>query len=108
MHVILICTQADTDQYEEEGAGELYGFAQECLDRVAISLGGNAIVPAAGALLPAWLGDSDWRKRHASLICLAQIAEGCTKVMLGQVDALVDMCLKGLVDAHPKVRLWVL
>jgi len=96
--------QADTDEHEEEGAGDLYGFAQECLDRIAISLGGNAIVPAAGALLPAWLSDGDWRKRHASLICLAQIAEGCQKVMLAQIDALVDMCLKGLQDPHPKVR----
>ncbi len=47
---------------------------------MAISLGGNALVPVAGALLPRWLEDADWRKRHASLICLAQIAEGCQKV----------------------------
>lgn len=71
---------ADTDQYEDEGNGELYEFGQECLDRISISLGGNSIVPAAGALLPVWLQDGDWRKRHASLICLAQIAEGCCKV----------------------------
>ena len=46
-----------------------------------MSLGGNAIVPAAGQLLPAWLQDpTDWKKRHATLICLAQIAEGCNKV----------------------------
>lgn len=60
-------------------------------------------MPAAGALLTAWLADGDWRKRHASLICLAQIAEGCTKVMLQQIEPLVDMCIKGLQDVHPKV-----
>lgn len=38
------------------------------------------MVPVAAALLPQWLVDADWRKRHASLICLAQIAEGCQKV----------------------------
>ncbi|GFH17487.1 importin N-terminal domain-containing protein [Haematococcus lacustris] len=70
--------------------------------RIAISLGGNAIVPTAGNLLPAWLQDADWRKRHAALICLAQIAEGCKKVMLTQVGALVDMCVKGLADPMPK------
>lgn len=62
-----------------------YQFGQECLDRISISLGGNAIVPAAGVLLPAWLQDADWKKRHATLICLAQIAEGCAKVW-GNVD----------------------
>ncbi len=25
--------QADTTEHEDEGAGDLYGFAQECLDR---------------------------------------------------------------------------
>jgi hypothetical protein len=77
---------------------------QECLDRVAISLGGNSIVPAAARLLPAWLGDADWRKRHAALICLAQIAEGCSKQMTSQLPALTDMCMKGLADSHAKVR----
>ncbi len=38
------------------------------------------MVPVAGALLPQWLSDPNWKKRHASLICLAQIAEGCQKV----------------------------
>jgi hypothetical protein len=69
-----------------------------------MSLGGNAIVPAAGVLLPAWLADSDWKKRHATLICLAQIAEGCNKVMAKQLGPLTDMCLTGLQDSHPKVR----
>ena len=32
-----------------------FQFGQECLDRISMSLGGNAIVPAAGLLLPAWL-----------------------------------------------------
>jgi hypothetical protein len=59
---------------------------------------------AAGQLLPVWLADADWRKRHAALICLAQIAEGCEKLMGEQVEGLVGMCLTGLRDAHPKVR----
>jgi hypothetical protein len=48
--------EASEDEKEEDaGEGELYQFGQECLDRISISLGGNAIVPAAGVLLPAWL-----------------------------------------------------
>eukprot|EP00955_Chlamydomonas_euryale_P003845 40067-Chlamydomonas_euryale.AAC.1 len=68
-----------------------------------MSLGGNAIVPAAGQLLPTWLRDADWRRRHATLICLAQIAEGCAKLMQKQLGPLTDMCLSGLQDSHPKV-----
>jgi hypothetical protein len=58
----------------------------------------------AGQLLHVWLADADWRKRHAALICLAQIAEGCEKLMGEQVEGLVGMCLTGLRDTHPKVR----
>lgn len=31
-------------------------------------------------MLPEWLGDQQWEKRSAALICLAQVAEGCVKV----------------------------
>jgi hypothetical protein len=34
-----------------------------------------------------------------------QIAEGCAKVMLEQLQPLVAMCLTGLGDAHPRVSL---
>jgi len=95
---------ADSDQHEEAGSGDLYEAGQENLDRISIALGGNAIVPAAGTLLPQFLQDADWKKRHATLICLAQIAEGCAKVMSKQLGPLVDMCVKGLQDPHPKVR----
>jgi hypothetical protein len=40
-------------------------------------------MPIAIALLPQWAADPDWKKRHAALICLAQIA-----------DSLVSMSLK--------------
>jgi len=74
--------------------GERYEFGQECLDRMALALGGNTVVPLASALLPAMLADGDWRRRHAALICLAQIAEGCVKVMAKNVAGLVDLCLQ--------------
>ncbi len=85
---------ADSDRYESEGEGERYEFGQECLDRMALALGGNTVVPLASAYLPALLADADWRKRHAALICLAQIAEGCVTVMAKNVSGLVDMCLQ--------------
>lgn len=68
---------------EDEDAGETsdYGFGQECLDRLAISLGGNTILPVASAGFPGFLAAPDWQKHHAVLIALAQIAEGCSKVI---------------------------
>ncbi len=74
--------RADTDKYESEGEGELYEFGQESLDRLALALGGNTVAPLASSLLPTLLQDPDWKKRHAALICISQIAEGCVKVLV--------------------------
>ncbi len=86
--------QADSEQYEAEGEGDLYEFGQECLDRIALALGGKTMVPLAEQALPQLMTDARWEQRHAALICLAQIAEGCAKVMLQnkQVTGLVQMC----------------
>ena len=85
---------AESDTHETDGEGELYEFGQECLDRVALALGGATVMPIAYALLSQWAVDPDWKKRHAALICLAQIAEGCVKVMMKSLDILVDLSLK--------------
>ncbi|KAJ6713495.1 IMPORTIN-5-LIKE [Salix purpurea] len=88
---------------EDEDAGETsnYSMGQECLDRLAISLGGNTIVPVASEQLPAYLAAPEWQKHHAALIALAQIAEGCSKVMLKNLEQVVTMVLNSFYDPHP-------
>ncbi|XP_059429608.1 uncharacterized protein LOC132163363 [Corylus avellana] len=95
-----------TAESEEEDAGETsnYSVAQECLDRLSISLGGNTIVPVASEQLPVYLAAPEWQKHHAALIALAQIAEGCAKVMLKNLDQVVAMVLNSFQDPHPRVR----
>lgn len=44
---------AEDEKEEDAGEGELYQFGQECLDRVALALGGKTLVPLAGELLAA-------------------------------------------------------
>ncbi|KAH1204811.1 Importin-5 [Glycine max] len=91
---------------EEEDAGETsnYGFGQECLDRLSISLGGNTIVPVASELLPTYLSAPEWEKHHAALIALAQIAEGCSKVMIKNLEQVLSMILNSFHDPHPRVQ----
>ncbi|KAJ8643483.1 hypothetical protein MRB53_005231 [Persea americana] len=95
---------ADSEEDEDAGETSNYSVAQECLDRLAISLGGNTIVPVASELLPAYLAAFEWQKHHAALITLAQIAEGCSKVMLNNLEQVVTMVLNSFHDPHPRVR----
>lgn len=76
----------------------------ECLDRLAQALGGKTVLPVAYKQLPMLLGDADWRKRHAGLVTLSQIAEGCAKQMQQQVEEVSRPCLAAFGDAHPRVR----
>ena len=95
---------ADREEDEGVGNGELFDVGLEGLDRLAIALGGNAIMPIVNQILPAFLQDGDWKKRHSSLMTLAQIAEGCVKVMSKAINWTVDICIAGLRDPHAKVR----
>ncbi|KAI5065336.1 hypothetical protein GOP47_0020031 [Adiantum capillus-veneris] len=91
-------------EYEDAGESNNYEMAQECLDRMAISMGGSSVLPAASELLPVYIADQDWRKRHAALIALAQIAEGCAKIMTKSLEPVVNMVLNSFQDSQPKVR----
>ncbi|KAM0052856.1 putative armadillo-like helical, TOG domain, importin beta family [Helianthus debilis subsp. tardiflorus] len=91
-------------EYEDVGESSNYSFGQECLDRLAIALGGNTIVPVASELLPAYLAAPEWQKHNAALVALAQIAEGCSKVMIKNLEQVVTMVLNSFQDPHPRVR----
>ncbi|KAL0459870.1 UNVERIFIED_CONTAM: Importin-5 [Sesamum latifolium] len=91
---------------KDEDAGETsnYSVGQECLDRLSIALGGNTIVPVASEQLPAYLSAPEWQKHHAALIAFAQIAEGCQKVMIKNLEQVVNMVLTSFQHPHPRVR----
>ncbi|KHN01912.1 Importin-5 [Glycine soja] len=89
---------------EDVGETSNYSVGQKCLDRLSISLGGNTIVPVGSEQLPAYLVAPEWQKRHVALIALAQIAEGCLKVMIKNLEQVVAMVLTSFPDQHPRVR----
>ena len=73
------------------------------LDRLAIFLGGNSIVPVASEQLPVYLAAPEWPKHHAALIALAQVVEGCAKVMFKNLEQVV-YGLNSFHGSHPRVR----
>ncbi|XP_073040413.1 uncharacterized protein [Primulina eburnea] len=93
-------------EVKDEDAGETgdYSVGQECLDRLSLALGGNTIVPVVSDQLPEYLSAPEWQKQHAALIALAQIAEGCSKVMIKNLEQVVNMVLNSFQNPHPRVR----
>ncbi|KAD7478233.1 hypothetical protein R6Q59_007682 [Mikania micrantha] len=91
-------------EHEDAGESSNYSAGQEYLDRLSISLGGNTIVPVVSEILPAYLAAPEWQKHHAALIAIAQIAEGCSKVMTKSLEQVVSMVLNSFHDPHPRAR----
>lgn len=51
------------------------------MDRVACAAGGGLIFPILKQLIPSWTASPDWRNRHAAMILVGQVADGCSEVL---------------------------
>ncbi|XP_059307198.1 uncharacterized protein LOC132058844 [Lycium ferocissimum] len=92
---------------ENEGEFSSCGYAMERLDRLAIALGGNVIVPNCPSSLFNLLHNEDWQIRHAAVTAFGLISEGCSKVIeicSKDMEQLVEAILKLIQDTHPRVR----
>ncbi|KAJ4815234.1 ARM repeat superfamily protein [Rhynchospora pubera] len=81
-----------------------YALALESLDRLVFALGGNTIVKAAVDVLPDYLNNLYWKKRHAALVGLAQISHGCSKEMLQNLKGIINTVLNSFEDPNLRVR----
>lgn len=77
----------------------------------AYFLGGKVILPLVIHHIPRMLGNPDWKQRHAALMALSSIGEGCHKDMEDMLPQIMDGVpdymegvLKYLQDPHPRVR----
>jgi hypothetical protein len=91
--------QLDADESDSNHvAGE------QCMDRLANKLGGQAVLPPTFNWLPRMMTSASWRDRHAALMAISAISEGCRELMIGELDKVLDLVLPALRDPHPRVR----
>lgn len=95
-------------QEEEDQLGESYtnfDAGQESLDRIAIALGGKSVLPVAEACIPPYLNnETTWQHRHAALLAISQIGEGCQRQIEAKLGQVIAMALSRFTDPHPRVR----
>ncbi|KAJ2741550.1 importin subunit beta-3 [Coemansia sp. BCRC 34301] len=89
----------------EEGDNEEdYVFGEQTMDRLAIALGGKQLLPIAFNFIPQMLASSDWRQRHAALMAVSSIGEGCYKIMRGELQKILELIVPFFKDPHARVR----
>ncbi|KAL4868828.1 hypothetical protein BDV12DRAFT_93912 [Aspergillus spectabilis] len=77
---------------------------EQCMDRLANKLGGSVVLPVTFEWIPKLMSSSSWRDRHAALMAISAISEGCRDLMVGELDQVLRIVVPALRDPHPRVR----
>lgn len=93
------------DDLVEEDPEENHVVGEHAMDRLARALGGKVMLPVSFMYIPRMLASNDdWKKRHAALMVLSAIAEGCSRIMEAELGKILQMIVPFLRDSHPRVR----
>ncbi|KAL9107145.1 MAG: hypothetical protein Q9227_007925 [Pyrenula ochraceoflavens] len=94
----------ESEDLDTEESDQNHVAGEQCMDRLANKLGGQALLPATFSWLPRMMVSSSWRDRHAALMAISAISEGCRELMLGELNQVLELVVPSLRDAHPRVR----
>jgi len=93
-----------SDDLTEEDNDSNSVVAEAALDRLACGIGGKSVLPHIIQSLPTMLSNPDWKYRHAALMAISAVGEGCHKEMEPMLSHIMDGTLGFLRDPHPRVR----
>lgn len=74
------------------------------MDRLANKLGGETILAPTFNWLPRMMTSMAWKDRHAALMAISAISEGCRDLMVKELSQVLNLVVPALKDAHPRVR----
>eukprot|EP00047_Mylnosiga_fluctuans_P003070 m.227329 g.227329 ORF g.227329 m.227329 type:complete len:1114 (+) comp11571_c0_seq1:98-3439(+) len=77
---------------------------EQDLDRICCNLGGEVVFEFALQSIGTMVGRPEWEARHAALMAISAIGEGCYKKMREHLRAIVDAVIPLLRDPNPRVR----
>lgn len=93
-----------SDDLDTEESDLNHVAGEQCLDRLANKLGGVVILGPTFGWLPRMMQSTAWRDRHAALMAISAISEGCREQMIGELHQVLDLVVPALKDPHPRVR----
>lgn len=95
---------AVSDQITDEDNSDNNIIAESALDRLACGLGGKMVLPHIINNIPHMLEHPDWKQRHAALMTISAVGEGCHKQMEAMLENIMAAVINYLRDPHPRVR----
>ena len=92
-----------SEDFDDEDNDSNSAVGEQAMDRLAIALAGKAMLPVCFQAVSTML-KADWKQRHAALMTISAIGEGCMKQMESDLPSVVTLALPYLGDEHPRVR----
>jgi hypothetical protein len=93
-----------SDDLEQDESDQNHVAGEQTMDRLANKLGGQTILAPTFNWLPRMMTSMAWRDRHAALMAISAISEGCRDLMIGELSQVLDLVVPALRDPHPRVR----
>ncbi|RYC60014.1 hypothetical protein CHU98_g6192 [Xylaria longipes] len=92
------------DDLDSEESDLNHVAGEQCMDRLANKLGGETILVPTFHWLPRMMTSMAWKDRHAALMAISAISEGCRDLMIKELDKVLELVVPALKDSHPRVR----
>ncbi|OAQ66687.1 importin beta-3 subunit [Pochonia chlamydosporia 170] len=93
-----------SDDLDQDESDQNHVAGEQTMDRLANKLGGQTILAPTFNWLPRMMNSMAWRDRHAALMAISAISEGCRELMIGELSQVLDLVIPALQDPHPRVR----
>jgi len=93
-----------SDDMDPEESDLNHVAGEQCMDRLANKLGGQTILAPTFSWLPRMMNSDAWRDRHAALMAISAISEGCRDLMIGELNQVLELVVPALRDPHSRVR----
>lgn len=82
----------------------MHNLVIESFDRLASGIPSSVFLTLFSPFAQQWSKDGDWKKRHAVLSVIGQMAEGCSSEIVQSAQSFLEICDQGLKDPHVRVR----
>ncbi|KAK7416969.1 importin subunit beta-3 [Neonectria punicea] len=93
-----------SDDLDQDESDQNHVAGEQTMDRLANKLGGQTILAPTFNWLPRMMTSMAWRDRHAALMAISAISEGCRELMIGELSQVLDLVIPALRDPHARVR----
>ena len=75
-----------------------------CFQKKKTTTGGESMLTIAFKIIPTYVSSEDWRQRHAGLMAISVLGEGCSDLMADSLQDVVNLVVPYLNDTHIRVR----